>query len=35
VQYFSVGVPAEHHILTALRNPFVLRLAVVGCLTIG
>jgi ACS family tartrate transporter-like MFS transporter len=31
----SAGVPAEHHILTALRNPLVLQLAVVGCLTIG
>lgn len=31
----SLGVPAEHHILTALRNPQVLQLAVVGCLTIG
>jgi ACS family tartrate transporter-like MFS transporter len=30
-----LGVPAEHHVLTALRNPQVLQLAVVGCLTIG
>jgi ACS family tartrate transporter-like MFS transporter len=31
----SLGVPAEHHIMTALRNPQVVQLAVIGFLTIG
>ena len=31
----SFGALAERHIMTALRNPVVLQLAVIGCLTIG
>jgi len=31
----SFGAQAERHIMTALRNPQVLQLAVIGCLTIG
>lgn len=29
------GEAADHHVLRSLRNPLVLKLAVIGCLTIG
>ena len=29
------GAAADHHVLKALRNPLVLKLALIGCLTIG